>query len=68
MRVSTTQVLQEQVREIPVRHKLDIVHPASKQGKTQVQPDSLLVLAGFNHETRCSSHQATAYRPEAVPE
>lgn len=43
MRVSTTQALQEQVRETPLRYKLDIAHPASEQ--TPVQPDNMFVLA-----------------------
>lgn len=57
--ISTAQVLQKQVKETPFGLQLDIVHPASKQGK-QVQRDNTFVSAGLNHETRSSSPQPTA--------
>uniref|UniRef100_A0A8C3UPT3 Microtubule associated scaffold protein 2 n=1 Tax=Catharus ustulatus TaxID=91951 RepID=A0A8C3UPT3_CATUS len=51
--------LEKQVKETPFGLQLDMVHPASKQGK-QVQSDNTFVLAGLNHETRSSSPQTTA--------
>lgn len=68
MRVSTTQVLQEQVREIPVRHKLDIVHPASKQGRLRCSQTACLFWQGSTMKPDVPLTRLLRIAPEAVLE